>query len=35
MRKHSATPVYTVEAHDKKDIETSLERVKALLKGSG
>jgi sugar phosphate isomerase/epimerase len=35
MRKHSTTPVYTVEAHDKKDIETSLERVKAFLKGSG
>jgi sugar phosphate isomerase/epimerase len=31
MRKHSPVPVYTIEAHDKDDIEISLERVKSLL----
>jgi sugar phosphate isomerase/epimerase len=32
MREHSPVPVFTVEAHEKEDIETSLERVKSLLK---
>ncbi len=31
MRRHSPTPVFTVEAHDKEDIETSLARVKTLI----
>jgi sugar phosphate isomerase/epimerase len=33
MREHAPVPVYTIEAHAKEDIETSLERVKSLLKG--
>lgn len=32
MRKHSPVPVFTVEAHEKEDVETSLGRVKSLLK---
>lgn len=32
MRKHSPVPVFTVEAHEKDDVETSLGRVKSLLK---
>ena len=35
MRKHSPVPVYTVEAHEKADIETSLARVRELLNGKG
>ena len=31
MRTHAAIPVYTIEAHDKGDIEISLERVRSLL----
>lgn len=31
MRTHSPKPVYTIEAHDKDDVEASLDRVKALL----
>ncbi|HXY53322.1 MAG TPA: sugar phosphate isomerase/epimerase [Nitrospirota bacterium] len=31
MRRHSPKPVYTIEAHDKDDVEASLGRVKALL----
>ncbi len=31
MREHAPAPVYTIEAHEKQDIETSLERVKTLL----
>jgi sugar phosphate isomerase/epimerase len=31
MRTHSPKPVYTIEAHDRDDVETSLDRVKALL----
>jgi sugar phosphate isomerase/epimerase len=31
---HSPVPVYTVEAHDKDDIETSRERVKTYIDGS-
>jgi len=32
MNEHAPTPVYTIEAHDRDDIETSLERVRALMK---
>ena len=32
MRKHSPIPVFTVEAHEKEDVETSLWRMKSLLK---
>jgi sugar phosphate isomerase/epimerase len=32
LRKHSPVPVFTVEAHEKEDVETSLGRMKALLK---
>jgi sugar phosphate isomerase/epimerase len=32
MRKHSPVPVFTVEAHEKEDIETSLGRMESLLK---
>jgi sugar phosphate isomerase/epimerase len=32
MRTHSPKPVYTIEAHDRDDVETSLARVKALLR---
>jgi sugar phosphate isomerase/epimerase len=31
MRKQAPVPVYTVEAHDKDDIEVSLDRVRGLL----
>jgi hypothetical protein len=31
MRTHSPKPVYTIEAHDRDDVEASLDRVKALL----
>jgi len=31
MKAHAATPVFTIEAHDKDDIETSLEHVKMLM----
>ncbi len=31
MNSHAPVPVYTIEAHDKDDIETSLERVKTLI----
>ena len=31
MKAQAPVPVYTIEAHDKDDIEASLERVKALL----
>ncbi len=34
MRRNSPTPVFTIEAHDKADIETSLERVKSFLETS-
>ncbi len=33
LAKYAPSPIYTIEAHDKDDIETSLERVKAFLKG--
>ncbi len=33
MSAHAPIPVYTIEAHAKEDIETSLERVKSYLKG--
>ncbi len=35
MRAHAPDPIYTIEAHEKQDIEISLERVKSLLAGSG
>ena len=31
MNAHAPMPVFTVEAHDKDDVETSLERVKQLM----
>lgn len=31
MRVHAPVPVYTIEAHDKDDIETSLDRVNTLI----
>lgn len=31
MRRHAAQPLYTIEAHDKGDIETSLVKVRAFL----
>ncbi len=31
MRKHDVKPIYTVEAHDKDDIEISLQKVRALM----
>ncbi len=31
MNSHAPVPVFTIEAHDKDDIETSLERVKSLI----
>lgn len=31
LKQHAPVPVYTIEAHDKDDIETSLERVRAYL----
>lgn len=31
MNAHAPTPVYTIEAHDKDDIETSLARVRTLM----
>jgi sugar phosphate isomerase/epimerase len=34
LREHAPDPVYTIEAHQKQDIETSLERVKSYLEGS-
>jgi sugar phosphate isomerase/epimerase len=33
LKKQGADPVYTVEAHDKEDVDVSLERVRAHLKG--
>jgi sugar phosphate isomerase/epimerase len=33
MRAHAPVPVYTIEAHDKDDIEPSIERVKTHLAG--
>ncbi len=33
LQKHAADPVYTVEAHNKEDVDVSLERVRTLLKG--
>lgn len=35
IRKQAAIPVYTIEAHDKDDVETSLERVRALTQSPG
>ncbi len=35
MNEHAPAPVFTIEAHDKDDVETSLDRVKALLKKYG
>ena len=35
MQGCAATPVYTIEAHDKDDVEISLERVRALIMGRG
>jgi sugar phosphate isomerase/epimerase len=32
MNDHAPVPVFTIEAHDKEDIETSLERVRGLMK---
>ena len=31
MNAHAPVPVFTIEAHDKEDIETSLVRVKQLM----
>jgi sugar phosphate isomerase/epimerase len=31
MKAHAPIPVFTVEAHNKEDVETSLERVKQLM----
>jgi sugar phosphate isomerase/epimerase len=31
MNAHAPVPVFTIEAHDKEDVETSLERVKLLM----
>jgi sugar phosphate isomerase/epimerase len=33
IRQNGAKPVYTIEAHDVEDIEPSLEKVRAFLKG--
>mgnify|MGYP001592514849 FL=1 len=35
MNSHAPVPVFTIEAHDKDDIETSLNRVRTLMKNSG
>jgi sugar phosphate isomerase/epimerase len=35
LREHAAVPVYTIEAHEKQEIETSLERVRSLLQAHG
>jgi sugar phosphate isomerase/epimerase len=35
MKKYAPVPVYTIEAHDKDDIETSLEQVRGLLQKHG
>jgi sugar phosphate isomerase/epimerase len=32
MNDHAPVPIFTIEAHDKEDIETSLERVRGLMK---
>jgi sugar phosphate isomerase/epimerase len=33
LRKHASAPVYTIEAHNKEDVDVSLEKVRAYLKG--
>jgi sugar phosphate isomerase/epimerase len=35
MNSHSPVPVFAIEAHDKDDIETSLNRVRTLMKNNG
>jgi sugar phosphate isomerase/epimerase len=35
MHAHAPTPVYTIEAHDKDDIATSLDRVRTLMRTAG
>ncbi len=35
MNAQAPAPVFTIEVHDKDDVETSLERVKALMAGAG
>jgi len=35
MKQYAPTPIFTIEAHEQDDIETSLERVKALVQGMG
>ena len=35
LQRQAPAPVYTIEAHDKDDIETSLERVRSLLTNKG
>ncbi len=35
MRAHAPDPIYTIEAHEKQDIEISLERVKSFLAENG
>ncbi|HEX9021923.1 MAG TPA: sugar phosphate isomerase/epimerase [Nitrospirota bacterium] len=35
LKEHAPAPVFTIEAHDKEDVETSLERVKALMNKNG
>jgi sugar phosphate isomerase/epimerase len=35
LNRHAAAPVYTIEAHDKDDIEMSLERVRGYLPREG
>jgi len=35
MHTHAPLPVFTIEAHDKDDIETSLARVRALMSKNG
>jgi sugar phosphate isomerase/epimerase len=31
LKAHAPAPIFTIEAHDKEDIETSLERVRNLI----
>lgn len=35
MREHSVKPIYTMEAHDKDEIEIGLERVRSLMRQTG
>jgi len=35
MNEYAPVPVFTIEAHDKDDIETSLDRAKELMRKDG